>query len=178
MSFQSKLAKKTSPFIRKVTDMHIESLGTEIEATRVSIVEDKYHDKEFSVTSTGKVTGIISYPDNEIPILFDTADNTNNSLTVHTYELLPIEGWFKFANNLNKGDIILQKIKVNPTGDVTVSSNFRILMLQVVDVVGKASLEVTYIKYTLAPITLSISTGLPALQPIIDNLLNAVWIDY
>ena len=178
MSFQGKLAKKTSPFIRKVSDFHIEQLGTEIELTRVTIVEDKYHDKEFTISSSGKVTGIINYPDSEMPILFNSTDNTNNSTTIHMYDLLPIEGFFKFENNLNKGDILLQKIKVNPTGDITVSSNFRIMMLQVVDVIGKASLEVTYLKYHLAPITLSISTGLPALQPIIDAMLEADWVDY
>ena len=142
------------------------------------MTEDKYHDREFTITSSGSVSGIINYPDNEIPILFNTSDNTDNSLTVHMYDLLPIESWFKFENNLNKGDILLQKIKVNPTGDVTDTDSFRILMLEVVDVIGKASLEVTYLKYHLAPITLSIDNGLPALQPIIDNLLSADWIDY
>ena len=178
MSFQSKLAKKVAPYQRKITDFHIEQLGSEVELTRVSIIENKYHDKEFSITSSGSVAGIINYPDSELPILFNSSDNTDNSTSIHMYNLLPIEGFFKFENNLNKGDILLQKIKVNPTGDVAVSSNFRIMMLQVVDVIGKASLEVTYLKYHLAPITLSIDNGLPALQPIIDSLLNADWVDY
>lgn len=175
MGFQTKLAKKTEAYQRKISDTLINHIGNEVELVKIRITEDKYKDRTYELISDSTITAYINYPNNEIPISFGV-DNTNPSQTLHLYDLLPIEMYAKFEDDVLFGDILFQKIKVNPNGDPNSSDSYRLLALQVVDVSVRASVSVVWRKYELAPYTLDIVSDLPELQTIIDNYLNEPWI--
>lgn len=174
MSYQQKLARKVSNYQRKVQDLLVEQLGTEQSLVRLETTSDKYKDRTITLLSDEIITGIINYPNNEIPMTFGTTNTDSTSHGLHLYDLLPIEGHFKFNTELNFGDIIIQKIKTNVNGTDELSSNFRLIALQVVDLLSKASVEVIYKKYELAPYTLQVSE-VTGLQAIIDNYLDEPW---
>ncbi|MDC7242438.1 MAG: hypothetical protein PQJ44_00275, partial [Sphaerochaetaceae bacterium] len=104
-------------------------------------------------------------------------NNTDTSLSVHMYDLLPVEGRFKWATEINLGDILLQKIRVNPLIESTDSTGFRLFALQVIDLIGRATVEMVSKSFQLAPYTLSIPSELPELQDYIDSYLEEEWSD-
>lgn len=174
MGFQQKLLRSVAKYQRKIQDKIIDHIGTEQKLVRVSLVEDKYGDEDLTVTTNEIITGSINYPDNEIPLAWEMNNSEASANNLHIYDLLPIEGFFKFETELDRGDILLQKVRVGVRGDSTDSTNFRLIALQVVDLITKMTVEVVYKKYQLAPYTLSILEH-PELQTIIDEYLAEEW---
>lgn len=174
--FQQKLAKKLAKYQRKISDIHVQHLGTEQTLVRMSITTDKYEDSDYTITANEKISGILVYPDNEVPISQGTNNNNTTQNNLHLYDFLPIELFVKNTTDLKYGDIIFQKLKVNTNLLDTDSNAYRLISLQVVDINYKFTVEKVWSKYILAPYTLSIEfDNLPELQTIIDNYLSEEW---
>lgn len=177
MGFQQKLAISVSNYQRKVSDMHIDHLGTEQSLIRLTIDEDKYGDRDYVITANEKITGILIFPGGEIPITFGETNTTTTQNNVHLYDILPIELYVKNTTELKHGDIILQKIRTNANLPVSNPDAFRLISLQVVDTNIKFTVERVWTKYIVAPYTLNITAdGMGGLQTIINSYLAEDWI--
>lgn len=179
MSIQSKIQRKIANYQRKVYDLHIDHVGQQATLTRVFSEEDKYGDREFTITGTEVFTAYINYPNSEIPITSGTDNTDTTQNNVHLYSLLPIELFVKHTTELKVNDIVYQKVRVNPNLEVTDPNAFRLLALQVVDQVSKfTGSDLVWIKYIVAPPTINYTSDeLEELETVIDSALAEEWED-
>lgn len=167
MGIQDKIAKGLFTAKRKFYDIEISMIGTEHKFIAITVTEDKYEDREYTITNNRDVTGYIDFPDNEVPIEPFGSSN-QNSKTLPLYDLLPIRAWFKFEDAIKKEEILLYKVQLDP-------ENFYILPLEVVNMLGKVDRGLVWIAYELAPYTLSLINE-PEVQTIINTYLAEDWI--
>jgi len=138
MSYQSKIAKNNAALKRKLRDHKVTISGDDVKVIRLKVTENKYHDREFEVVSHGIVTLILDIP-SEIPItrlrttLSETITTTNNT---YLYDILPITGFARFEDDIEKGDVLIQK--VYDEDDEEQETNY-LWVLQVSDILGNFS---------------------------------------
>lgn len=163
MSIQDKISANTYEWKQKIFDTHIEYLGNEVKALNFDITEiNHYGDTELTISTDNQITAIIDFPNNEVPITFDTGNQSEEHF--HLYDVLPIEGYFKFEDNIKVKDIIVLKIQISP-------SNTQLVSLQVLEPIVRAMKYVTWQKFRLAPYTFNIDKY-PEIQTIFDNYLS------
>lgn len=160
VALQDKLGKASLQRKRKLYDNEITNVGYERLAVRLKVTEDMYGDETVEVLSSEKIVAIINYP-GDVP-LFTDRDSAGESSRVGSfvYDFLPIEGYFRFKDNVQPGDIIVMRI-FDDTSDGFIQA-FRIS-----EVTGNAGIGVVAKTYNLAPYNLDISK-----YPEIESLIN------
>jgi hypothetical protein len=165
VSLQDILEQRTHEWKQKNFDIHIDMVGNEVNAIALTEQEiNHYGDVEITLGTNDIITAYIDFPDNEIPITFETANQTESHF--HLYDVLPIEGYFKFVDSVKVGQIIIFKVNL-PNSDNT---NKQLIALQILKPRVRAMKYVTWRKFTLAPYTLPIEKY-PELKTILDDLL-------
>jgi hypothetical protein len=147
----SRLALKQSKLKRKLVDNLMSHGGYTGKVLKLSISEDRYHDEEVSFNPDKDikfVTAVIEFPNKEIPI-FNTEGYTKG---INIYDLLPINAYFKFSDNIKKGDIIIIKYLLSPDNP----KDYKLNILQIVESLGLFSNVMLMNKFHVAPFQLDI----------------------
>lgn len=140
MSLQTKIASSHSALKRKLRDYSVDQTGDDIKAIRLTLTENKYGDvTNLVVASHDLVVLTFDMPD-QIPLtrlrtelgseFITTTENT------YLYDILPIFGFAKFENNIEKGDFLIQK--VYDEDDEENNTNY-LWVLQVSEILGNFS---------------------------------------
>ncbi len=113
MSIQSKLEKAGRKGRWKFHDNTIRTLAKPTKSLHVKILEDKYgDDEELEFFYKGEIENIIKYP-GEIPInrFRNTGvDSQVGQTNVFLFDILPIEVYTKWQDNLEVGDFIIDHL--------------------------------------------------------------------
>ena len=174
MSIQERLSNVYSNLQRKLFDQQIYLTGSSMEVVRLKVVEDKYHDEEIQVISNDTITIAMDIPA-EIPLYrirnqTITAGNPTASqepiekaTSIFLYDILPIEGYSRFEDNVEKGDIIIRFFS-----DENEETDALILILRVSEVLGSFNANsLVWKRFQCAPHNLTLTTEI---EQIISNL--------
>jgi hypothetical protein len=140
MSLQSKIAASHTKLKRKLRNYAVDQTGDDIKVIRLTMTTNKYgDDTAMTVVSHGVITLTLDIPD-QIPLTRLRTD-LGSELTVTTentylYDILPIVGFSKFTDQIEKDDFIIQKIY--DEDDVTNGTNY-LWTLQVTEILGNYS---------------------------------------
>lgn len=167
MSLQSKIAESHSGLKRKLRDYMIKISGDEFKVIRIKVTEDKYEDETVEVIDDDVIDVILDMPA-DIPI--DRLRTTVGSEFVTTtdnvflFDILPIIGFARFEDNVEKGDFLIQK--VYDEDDETNSTNYT-LILRVSEILGNFSHgRISGRRFQCAPHNMTLPA---AVQTIINN---------
>jgi len=147
LSPQDKIQRATARIQHKMFDIAVRTLGSGASSTYLlEIEEDKFHNSKTVIKDYRQIFCRIVFPGNEIPIRPATEVNTSSNVLM-LYDILPIEMYCLFGDNVSIGDIILYKFQAGDGG-------IQILPLQVVNLKVKGGVSHTLIQtYIVAPIT-------------------------
>lgn len=164
MSLQDKIIKSQIGAMHTLRDYKTSQMGFTGQVIRLKVEENMYGDESIEIINDDIVTLSIALPD-EIPQTRMRSDVTQALATTESwffYDVLPIEGYAAYEDNIEKGDLLIIKIFDNKTD----STPFY-LVLRVSDIIGTVSLRyMTSRKFYCAPHNLALP---PAVQQIIDN---------
>ena len=169
MSIASRLNLRNAQLKRKLFSNKVKLKGLDVQAIRLQVEEDKYSNKELTVTSHSKIEIVIDFPSKDV--LLGNTNRTNNETYLQyqsIYDVLPIYGYLRMDTNfqLEKDDIILFKYLLEPFRQDQVNDYF-IQALQVASTFGRFSNTLLYKKYTLAPYNINIDEY-PEIKTIIE----------
>ncbi len=112
-SIQTKLDRKTAALRRKLFDNSISLMGQELKCVRLKTAKNMYGDVEtLVVINDDVITAVIKIP-SDIPFSRfrgDAVDEVNDSSTVFFYDILPIDVYSQWADNIEKDDILIFEI--------------------------------------------------------------------
>jgi len=140
MSYQSKIAANHSHLKRKLRDYSVKMTGDDVKVVRLTLTTNKYGDDTgLTILSDGVIIVTLDIPA-EIPLsrlrtdlgseLITTTDNT------YLYDILPIIGFARFEDDVEKGDFIIHK--VYDEDDELNETNY-LWTLQVSEIIGNFS---------------------------------------
>ena len=117
MSLQDKIAQSQILARSKLHDYMISQVGTETKVIRLEVGYNLEGDPTgMEIVSHSEITLRMSMPD-DIPITRlrtdITVEDTTSTENVFFYDILPIEIYAKYTDSLNKGDIIIRRLKRN-----------------------------------------------------------------
>ena len=131
---------------RTVYDLNISRVGVTAYLFRYKFTKDKHGDNtEIKFVSSDTIECIIKYPP-DVP-LFRNRAATGEAIVssgVFLYDIMPIDVYFKFTDNVEKGDYLVHVIRDS-------LDNKDIIMLQVADVVGSFHTRIVQRKGIVAP---------------------------
>ena len=164
MSIQSKMSFRQAKLKRRLYDNKIKLVGQKTQVIKLSIEEDDFGNRDFTIVAQEIITGIISIPGGEI-LLWNSSragNNPSEGSGVGVYDILPIDAWFKFSDKVEKGDILVYKYLIDPE-----TKDYHIQAFQVVNKIGKFSNNLLFVKYVLAKHMLDF-TNYPEITPILN----------
>ncbi len=112
-SIQTKIDRKTASLRRKLFDNSIALMGSDVRCVRLKTEKNIYGDVEtLTVIDNDSISVVVNIP-SDIPISRlrgDAVDSTNDSSTVFFYDILPIDVYSQWKNNIEKDDILIFEI--------------------------------------------------------------------
>jgi len=159
MSIQDKISTKLAPLQRKLFDNQINLMGSSTKVIRLQVITDKYMDETITVINNDVIEIILKIP-SEIPLYRLTRDTTSPVITEKTglylYDILPIEGYSRFEDNVEKGDIIIKKIY-----DENMSTDPLLLILRVSEPLGGiSSNSLVWKKFNCSPHNMTLTSDI------------------
>jgi hypothetical protein len=155
MSSFDKIENAAIDVSRKLFDNQIDILGKKTRVARVRLNEDKYGDEDVEVLSKDEIECIINYPSGGVPLGRKRSENGFSSSVesshVSLWDILPIELYTKWSDNVEKGDILVDFAKDE-------NGNYIKFVLQITETVGEFRQNLTWKKNQCAPYNYS---GLP-----------------
>jgi len=112
VGIQDKISKAQVSVRRKLRDYKIEQSGFEGQVIRLKTDVDMYDDETITLISDDVITLSLDLPE-KIPYTRLRQNVTEAPATTENlflYEILPISGYAKFTDNIEKGDILIHKI--------------------------------------------------------------------
>ena len=118
-------------------------MGRSLYVLRLQLSEDRYGDSQgAAIISNDYIEAIIDYPAG-IP-LFTDRNLEVSSIGSYVYDVLPIEGYFRFQDNVVPDDIIVSRFfDQNDEGFIQV--------FRVAELIGNIGVGVLSMQYNLAP---------------------------
>ena len=157
MSYQDKLAKATSRIRRHLFDYKVSITGTQTQVMRFKVTTDMYQDKEYQLISYDLVPFYLKLPE-AIPMTrFRSMSNPQNVLdesdadtgNIFLYDILPLEGYSRFSDDVEKGDLIIKRIQADDDND-----DPYLFILQVAETLGNIDQErIVWKQHNCAPYT-------------------------
>ena len=146
-STQGKINKKTASIRRKLFDNNIQVMGTEFSCVRLKTTENMYEDTEtLTVISNDQLNAVIKVP-SDIPISrfrSDASDNPADDSNVFFYDILPIDVYTRWKDDLEKGDILIFKIFDETNKELQI-------ILRIAEIVTKFSQAIVWKRSLAAP---------------------------
>lgn len=113
---------------------------------------DKYKDREIEGIVKSFLTSVIIDIPGEVPITRLRTDVTiapAQTKNLFFYDILPIQVYTKFEDNIERDDILIQRI--------TMDNNFYYMVLQITETVGNiVGGQITYKKQNASPFTMAL----------------------
>ena len=163
MSIQDALSRKLSPIKRKLFDYKIRLSGNRSKIIRLKTTENKYGDEDITIVSDCQIIAIRNYPSEirlyrlrtevQIPI--------SESTGIYFYDILPIEVFTQWKDNVEVGDILVRKIR-----DENYCTDPLLNIIRITEVLGAFTDELAWKKSQASPHTMKMTTQL---QLLIDN---------
>lgn len=161
MGVYDKIANSQGKLKRKFFDYSVNNSGTENKVILLKLTTNKYNDIEVEIAKHFISSIVIDIP-GEIPIDRLRTDITIPQATtqsVFLYDILPVQIYSKFEDNIERGDIIVEKI--------TMDSGVYYLVLEVAETLGNIlGRQIVYKKQNAAPYTKTLPTEV---KSIIEN---------
>lgn len=109
MSIQSALMKSSARIYRSLFDLSVKTKGREVVTVHFKITEDRYENETFEIISEKSTISIIKYP---VDVPLERYRSDQFSLAVSSskeffYQLLPIELYTQFKDDVEKGDYLI-----------------------------------------------------------------------
>lgn len=169
MSLQDDLIKSQIGAIHTLRDYKVTQMGFEGQVIRLKTVENMYGDESIEIIDDDIITLSLDLPD-EIPQTRMRTDVTQAIAETQSwffYDVLPIEGYSAYEDNIEKGDLLIIKIF-----DGRSDASPFYLVLRVSEIIGTVSLRyMTSRKFYCAPHNM----GLPdEVKQIIDVYKESV----
>lgn len=166
MSLQNKISRANSLARVKLHDLMVTQVGTETKVVRLRIEESIDGDPEdVIVTKSDEVVLYLDLPD-DIPISrFRTCLTSQSAVTsnVFIYDILPIEVYSRYEDNIEKDDIIIRKLRWK-------NEQVFYHVLQITETLGNfSSNELTFQKFYSAPYTMPLTDEI---QNLVDGYLG------
>jgi len=112
-SIQSKIDRKTAALRRKLFDNSVGLMGSDVLCTRLKTTKNMYDDVEtLTIISDDTITAVVQIP-SDIPLTrlrADAVDDVNDSSNVFFYDIIPIDVYTKWSDNIEKDDILIFEI--------------------------------------------------------------------
>ena len=164
MALQDRLAQASLGLKRKMYDFAVEQNGTAMPVIRVKVERDMYGQGRTQVIDNGTQTIYLDMP-SELPMSRmrkSILDPVAESQSVFFYDVLPVDGYAKFENNVEKDDYLI--------GVFEMESDYWYFIFQVTEILGNlVQRKVTWKKFQCAPY----SGKLPSeVAPIVDLHLD------
>jgi hypothetical protein len=160
MAFGSynKINNWTARSIRKLSDYHIFVAGRRTECTRLSRNTDVWGNDNPETISVATVPVIFIFPPGEMPLIRLRAGNGTQaevqSSGLYFYDILPIEVYARWGDNLEPGDVIYFW-----AGDE--NGNRMPVVFKILDQKGAFSSQLIWRKFIAAPIV-NLETEVPS----------------
>lgn len=113
MSIQDSISKSFVDWKRRIRDYAVSNTGFQGQVIRVKATQNMYGDESIEVIDSNIITISLDIPD-EIPlnrlrkdVVTPSQIQTQNT---HLYDILPIRGQARFADNVEEGDFLIHKI--------------------------------------------------------------------
>jgi hypothetical protein len=164
-SYQDKLATASATVRRKLFDHSVRMKGRLVSVSRFYVEEDLYGDEQRSLIRRSDVEMIIVYPPGEVPLQRFRKDATQAAVEetgTFFFDILPIEVFVQFKDNVEKGDFIFQVIKDE-------NHNKMGILLQISNMFGSWDTELVWRKGWAAPYSGDVP---PEVQTAINELLD------
>lgn len=154
MTIQDRLERRFAPAVRKLFDRNVRLAGITVYGVRLRFKEDMYSDEyDSSIVSRDPVVAIVDYP-SEIPLhrIRDTessdetpaVNESGSSTGVFFYEILPIELYTRWSDNVMRGDILVHEMEDE-------QGNMLRMRLRVTEDLGHFRSVLTWKKHYCAP---------------------------
>lgn len=164
MGLQDKIIKSQIGATHTLRDYKVSQMGFEGQVIRLKVVENMYGDESIEIIGDDIIELSLDLPD-EIPQTRMRADLTQSIAETQSwffYDLLPIEGFSKYKDNVEKGDLLIIKIF-----DSKNDSTPFYIVLRVSEIIGTVSLRyLTSRKFYCSPHNMALPDQV---QQIIDN---------
>lgn len=164
MSLQDKIIKSQIGAMHTLRDYKTSQMGFTGQVIRLKVEENMYGDETIEIINDDVITLSLALPD-EIPQTRMRSDVTQAIAETQSwffYDVLPIEGYSAYEDNVEKGDLLIIKIF-----DYKTDSTPFYLVLRVSEIIGTVSLRyMTSRKFYCAPHNMALPQ---AVQQIIDN---------
>ena len=112
-SIQTKIDRKTAGLRRKLFDNSIALMGSDVRCVRLKTEKNMYGDVEIlTIIDNDTISVVVSIP-SDIPISRlrgDAVDSSNDSSTVFFYDIIPIDIYSQWGDNIEKDDILIFEI--------------------------------------------------------------------
>ena len=164
MSIKRTISNITAPIKRILFDYQVNLTGDEHLVVRFKVTKDYRGDETNTLIDSENVTVNLVFP-GAIPLYRlrnDTVDDQIDEKTsVYLYDILPIEGYAKFTDNVEKGDILIEKLY-----DEISSTSPALMVLRVSEILGSFDKgNLTYKYFNCSPYNEMLPS---AVQDIID----------
>lgn len=151
-TIQDRISKKTSKLKRYMFDYKIRLSGNCTEAIRLKVDENRYGDETITIVCHNRINAIINYP-TEIPfyrIRGEIQQPISEPTGTYLYDILPIELFTQFSDNVEEKDIIIRKIK-DEHGECILH------ILRVSEILGAFKTDIVWKKAYCAPHNMTLS---------------------
>lgn len=130
---------------RRLFDREIQSKGRRVKGIKLSFDEDIFHDKRFEVIEAEEIQAVIRFPD-QMPLDRFRLTNSPQVAESRTYffDLIPIEGYFRFSDHIETGDMIFFFLEDEKYNKIP-------YLLQAVDTFGAFDYGIVWKMHYLAP---------------------------
>ena len=166
MGLQSKIALASSKLKRKLCDYSVFTSGDDVKVIRLSVSENKYGDETITVIDHSEIQLVLEIRA-EIPVSrlrINISEPITTTENVYLYDILPVMGWARFDDNVEKGDILIHK--VYDEDDEENNTNY-LWVLRVSEILGNFSHgRISGRRFQCAPYNLTLPTEV---QTIINN---------
>jgi hypothetical protein len=166
MSIQSKLENSSFNIKRKLFDNSIKLHGIEVKGIRVFEDINKYGDTtNIEITKDDEITGYIDLLSVEIPTnryRLDATDSKIDNQSIFLFEILPIDFYTKWSDEIEKGDLLVLILK-DKVADLDIPILFRVS-----ESLGRFQKNLLFRKYNIAPYNPSV----------LDQTIRQIILDY
>lgn len=161
MTLQEKIEKMTSSTRRKLHDNDVRLLGIPLKGIHIHVEQNRYGDVTHQLINHKSIEARIVYP-GEIPLsrfrLGSAAEEVDGT-GVFFFDILPIELYTKWTDNIEKEDLLYHKI-------IDEHNNKIPILLKVSEIVGSIQTTLYWKKSLCAPYNGIVP---PDIQAIIDG---------
>lgn len=169
MNIQSRLQYKTARLKRKLYDNGIRKKALDIRALRLTVEEDRYGNKDFTIIDHGVIDLAIDIPGQSLQY-FQGQRGSNNAFYENNqsiYSYLPIRAWPTNDSRLNKDDLIIFKYLYEPYDENEIQS-VEIQVFQAANAISKGVTTILYSEFTLSPYNFNIDEY-PEIKTLIEQ---------